>query len=87
MHKSDNSSNFRNEQYINNMDIEFKRMFRAYHKYIAYRNKLLNELTLNEEQIKKIHKIDVKFCKNISKANIRINKEDFSNVLQRRNLQ
>ena len=80
MHKSNDPNNFRNKKYINEMDKQFKTMFRSYHKYISYRNKLLNELTLNEEDINEMKNIDSKFKKNIEKAANRIKKEDF-NVL------
>ena len=81
MHFSDNPNNFRNKQYLSNMEDEFRRMFNAYHKYIAYRNKLRNELTMNEEQKEIMNKIDKKFVKNIKISNKRIEKEDFQNVL------
>ena len=77
MHFSDNPDNFRNRQYIDNMKMEFKHTFRAYFKYISYRNKLLNELTIDEEQKEEIKSIDERFIKNINRAYKRINKENF----------
>ena len=77
MHKSSNPNNFRNKKYIQEMDKQFKTMFRSYHKYIAYRNKLLNELTLNEEDKNILDSIDLKFKKNMERASKRIQKEDF----------
>lgn len=79
MHFSKDTNNFRNEQYIENMEQEFLHMFRAYHKYISYRNKLLKELTISEEQQKKIIEIDQRFIYEIKRANKRINKDDFNN--------
>ena len=55
-------------------------MFRAYHRYIAYRNKLLNELTLSKEDKAALQKIDKKFCTNIDRSRKRIDKEDFKDV-------
>lgn len=78
MHYSDDSSNFRNERYLAECDREFKNMFRAYHKYVSYRNKLLNELTMSEEQRKKLLLLDVRFKKNVERAHGRVQKEDFT---------
>lgn len=77
MRRSNDVENFRNEEYLQNMSIEFKRMFNAYHKYISYRNKLNNELTMSDEQKDIMSNIDKKFIRNIKRANDRIQKEDF----------
>jgi len=81
MHFSSDENNFRNKRYLNEMEKEFKLMFRAYHKYISYRNKLKNELTMSKENIDEMNKIDKKFCKNIKIASKRIEKEDFKDAL------
>ena len=52
-------------------------MFRAYYRYIAYRNKLLNELTLSNEQKIVLSEIDRKFVKNVNIASKRVDKDDF----------
>lgn len=80
MHRSRNQDNFRNDDYLNEMAKEYRRMCRAYHKYISYRNKLLKELYLNNEQISDLNSIDIKFCKQIERSRKRIEKEDFMNV-------
>lgn len=77
MHFSDDPNNFRNERYLAECDAEFKNMFRAYHKYIAYRNKLRNELTMSDEQRAELHEIDVRFTKNVRRAYKRIQQDDF----------
>lgn len=77
MHISNDTNNFRNQKYIQNMETEFKNMFNAYFKYISYRNKLLKELTVTDEQRKHIRDIDRKFVKNVNKAKKRVEKEDF----------
>ena len=69
---SDAPNNFRNIKYIECMEEEFKKMFRAYHKYISYRNKLLYELTLNSEQRERMEEIDERFVKNLKRASKRI---------------
>lgn len=79
MHKSSDTKNFRNQKYLENMEQEFKRMFRAYHKYLAYRNKLRNELALSDNDVEQLNFLDQKFIKNINKAEKRIQKEDFEN--------
>lgn len=77
MHISNNENNFRNKKYLAEADKEFKRMFRAYHKYISYRNKLKNELTMSKEDEKELQTLDEKFVKNISLAYKRIKRGDF----------
>ncbi len=77
MHYSNNENNFRNKQYLELMDKEFKRMFRAYHKFIAYKNKLENELTLSVEDKKELDHIKSKFKRNVLIATKRISKDDF----------
>ncbi len=74
---SSNPDNFRNFKYLDKMEEEFKTMFRAYHKYMSYRSKLLNELTMDEQQCKRVSDIDAKFVKNLKRASKRIQKEDF----------
>jgi len=74
---SDDSNNFRNTQYLNEMNTQYLAMFRAYHKYIAYRNKLRNELTMSNEQKKAMSIIDAKLKKNLKRAALRVEKEDF----------
>ena len=59
------------------MEKEFKRTFRAYHKYIAYRNKLLHELTMSEDDKERMLQLDRKFKKNIKKASNRVDKDDW----------
>lgn len=82
MHKSNDENNFRNKVYLNNMNQEFLNMFRAYHKYISYRNKLLKELTMSKEDKEIMLEIDKKFCKNIKKAESRVNKDDFKGIFE-----
>ena len=77
MHLSDDTNDFRNEQYLKELELNFKQMFRAYHRYIAYRNKLLNELTLSNEQKIVLDRIDKKFIRNVNIASKRVNKDDF----------
>lgn len=77
MHFSNDSNNFRNRKYIDCMEMEFKNMFRAYHTYISYRNKLLKELTINEEQKEEIKAIDERFVENLNRSYKRVNREDF----------
>ena len=77
MHISNNENNFRNKKYLTEADKEFKRMFRAYHKYISYRNKLKNELTMSKEDEQELRTLDEKFVKNISLAYKRIKRGDF----------
>lgn len=77
MHYSNDENNFRNKQYLKSMDKEFKRMFRAYHKLIAYKNKLENELTLSVEDKKELDRIKSKFKRNVCLANKRVHKDDF----------
>ncbi len=74
MHYSNDSTNFRNKQYIENMEMEFKNMFRAYHKYISYRKKLLEELNVSQEQRMQIEEIDQRFIKNLKRVNRRVQK-------------
>ena len=74
MHYSNDATNFRNEQYIENMEMEFKNMFRAYHKYVSYRKKLLEELTISLEQRGKIKEIDQRFIRNLKRVNQRVKK-------------
>ena len=83
MHYSDDENNFRNKEYLNQMQTEFLVMFRAYHKYIAYRNKLLNELTMSDDNKVELNAIDKKFCKNIKLAERRINKDDFTSRISK----
>lgn len=78
MHKSNDENNFRNKLYIEEMNKNFILMFNAYHKYIAYRNKLLKELTMSDDDNLKLDIIDKKFRKNIKLAERRINKDDFT---------
>lgn len=75
MHHSDDINNFRNKKYIEECAKNEKEFARSFHKYIAYRNKLLNELTLSEEQKKELADIDRKFGNNMLR-NYRIAKKD-----------
>lgn len=77
MHISNDVNNFRNEKYLNELELNFKKMFRAYHRYIAYRNKLLKELTLSENQKQTLAKIDEKFIRNVNVVTKRVTKDDF----------
>ena len=77
MHISNDTTNFRNDKYLQELELNFKQMFRAYYRYIAYRNKLLNELTLSNEQKIVLSEIDRKFVKNVNIASKRVNKDDF----------
>ncbi len=77
MHISKDTHNFRNQKYIQHMETEFKNMFNAYFKYISYRNKLLKELTVTDEQREHIREIDKKFVKNVKRAKKRVDKDDF----------
>ena len=77
MNYSDNENNFRNKKYLENMDKEFKRTFRAYHKFIAYKNKLENELTLSDEDKIVLDNLKKRYKKNIEMAHKRVNKNDF----------
>lgn len=77
MHFSDNPNNFRNKKYMDCMEEEFKKMCRAYYRYISYRNKLLKELTTNEEQREKIKKVDQKMVEYIDRFYKRVHKEEF----------
>lgn len=77
MHHSLDENDFRNAEYLKEMEMNFKHMMRAYHKYIAYRNKLLNELTLSDSDRKILYKNDVKFKSNIERMAKRIDKVDF----------
>ena len=77
MHISNDSNNFRNKKYLAEMDNEFKNMIRAFHKYISYRNKLLHELTMSDEDKIEFKRIDDKFIRNLNKSYDRIQKEDF----------
>lgn len=81
MHFSDDPNNFRNKRYIDFMEEEFKNMFNAYHKYISYRNKLLKELTTNEEQREQIKKIDEKFINNLDISYKKVHKDSFKDNL------
>ena len=67
---SHDPNNFRNARYLNEIHEQYLAMFRVYHKYIAYRNKLRNELTMSNEQKEVLSKIDVKFIKNIKKLHL-----------------
>ncbi len=49
-------------------------MFRAYHKYVSYRKKLLEELTISLEQRGKIQEIDQRFIRNLKRVNQRVKK-------------
>lgn len=77
LHKSDDKNNFRNGKYLSEMEKNFHYMFNAYHRYLAYRGKVMNELTLTNAQKYRLYKIDEKFKKNILKSYNRIMKEDF----------
>ena len=77
MYISNDKNNFRNEAYLKEMDKEFKRMFRAFHKYIAYRNKLMNELTMSEDDVQTMLRLDKKFVSNSRVVGRRIKKADF----------
>lgn len=77
MHISNDPNDFRNKKYLAEMENEFKNMMRAFHKYISYRNKLLNELTMSDEDKIKFEKIDAKFVRNLNKSYERIQNEDF----------
>lgn len=77
MHISNDPNDFRNKKYLAEMENEFKNMMRAFHKYISYRNKLLNELTMSDEDKIEFEKIDAKFVRNLNKSYERIQNEDF----------
>lgn len=66
MHKSNNPNNFRNEKYLNECEDNCKSMIRSYHKFVSYKNKLENELTMTDDQRNRLEKV-----KNIMKKNIR----------------
>lgn len=77
MHISNDPSNFRNKKYLAEMENEFKNMFRAFHKFMSYRHKLLHELTMSDEDITEFAKINDKFVRNLNRSYERIQKDDF----------
>ena len=81
MHISKDVNDFRNDKYLTELRREYLNMFRAYHRFIAYRNKLLNELTLSTEDKDRLIKIDKDFCLDVIKAERRIHKDDFNGAL------
>lgn len=78
MHFSNDPNNFRNKKYLAEMEDEFRNMNSAFHRYISYRNKLLHELTMSDEDKTEFDKIDEKFIRNLSRAYNRIQNDDFS---------
>ena len=82
MHISNDTNDFRNKKYLDEMQKNFILMFNAYHRYIAYRNKLLKELTMSDSDKDILASIDKKFTKNINKANERISKDDFTGIIR-----
>lgn len=68
MHYSDDENNFRNKRYLGECERNFKRMFSSYHVYISYRNKLLNELTMKQEEREELKVFDRKMAKNLLSA-------------------
>lgn len=82
MHISNDTNDFRNKKYLDEMQKNFILMFNAYHRYIAYRNKLLKELTMSDSDKDILASIDKKFTKNINKAKERVNKDDFTGIIR-----
>ena len=72
MHISNDPSNFRNKKYLAEMENEFKNMFRAFHKFMSYRRKLLYELTMSDEDKIEFDRIDEKFVRNLNRSYDRI---------------
>lgn len=77
MHISNDPNDFRNKKYLAEMENEFKNMFRAFHKFMSYRHKLLHELTMSDEDITEFARINDKFVRNLNKSYERIQKDDF----------
>lgn len=77
MHIANDPSNFQNKKYLAEMENEFKNMFRAFHKFMSYRHKLLHELTMSDEDITEFAKINDKFVRNLNRSYERIQKDDF----------
>ena len=81
MHISNDTNDFRNKKYLEDLRREYLNMFRAYHRYISYHNKLCKELTLSNEDIILMNDIDKDFCEDIRRAERRIHKDDFNGII------
>lgn len=68
MHRSDDPNNFRNERYLQECKRNFLEMFRSYHRYTSYRNKLRNELTMTDEQRERLEDLDRRMAKNMRRT-------------------
>lgn len=65
MHHSDNPNNFRNQKYLDECTENRWDIGRSVCRYASYRDKLVNELTMSEEQKKELAKLDNGVAKNI----------------------
>ena len=80
MYYSNDENNFRNKVYLEELNKNFMLMFNAYHRFISYRNKLLNELTMSETDKVEFQKVTDKFLRNSYRLLRRIEKDDFKRI-------
>ena len=71
---------FRKKSYLEGLEKEYKRFFRAYCRFISYHAKLCSAV-LNEKEKIKLRSIKEKFVKKVEIIKKRIEQEDFKKPL------